>query len=180
VAGARKGVFTAYVPLLGDHFRNVGYDAIQNIRADVVKAEPTTEPPPPPNLLEPGDLVSVTTPAGTFLECVVVESPTVTVALDDGRTFVARLGQLSDLRPGAGRDRLRALQPRIAVAEMDAMLSRGCTACGTAFDPPVSGAFFAKGEAVCLDCAVVNGGPETRAYWQSLRALRDAEEASVE
>ncbi len=86
---------------LGDHFRRVPYAALRSVRAgaEVAQAE-LAAPDPPPDLLEPGDLVSVRTPVGTLLDCVVVTSPTVEVALDDGRRMMVRFGQLAELRRG--------------------------------------------------------------------------------
>lgn len=100
----------------GDRLHKVPYHAIQDVGAgaEVAKAEPATSGPAlSPNLLEPGDAVSVTTPLG-LLEGVVLASPTVEVALDDGRRMVVHFGQLAALQPGAGRDRLRALRARWA------------------------------------------------------------------
>jgi hypothetical protein len=120
---------------LGDHFRRVPYAALRSVRAGAEVAQPELAPPvPPPDLLEPGDLVSVRTPVGTLLDCVVVTSPTVEVALDDGRRMVVRFGQLAELRPGAGLERLRGLKQRWADSPGTA-LGAGLTDAELGLDP---------------------------------------------
>jgi hypothetical protein len=119
----------------GDHFRRVPYATLRSVRvgADIATAAPTV-PDLPPDLLEPGDLISVRTPIGTLLDCVVVTSPTVEVALDDGRRMMVRFGQLAELRPGAGLERLRGLKQRWADSP-GAALESGPTDAELGLDP---------------------------------------------